>query len=92
MYKKHHFTALAKNIIKPWTWTEVPSCLQTVKQTVVHSKQIDVLAHVYSKSSPAKSIFNFELWKKIIKYAETKFNKGISFSSSLDLNMLTVNS
>ena len=48
MYKKHHFTALAKKISKPQTWTEVPSCLKTIKQTLVHSKQTVVSAHVTS--------------------------------------------
>ena len=92
LYKKHHLIALAKNLSKPWTWTEVPSCLQTVKQTLVHSKQIVVSSHVTSDHRLLKSIFNTELWKQIIKFADTKINKGISSSSSLDLNMLTVNS
>ena len=48
MYKKHHLITLAKKISKPQTLTEVPSCLQTVKQTLVHSKQTDVSAHVTS--------------------------------------------
>ena len=48
MYKNHHFIALAKNLSKPWTWAEVPSCLQTVKQTLVHSKQTVVSAHITS--------------------------------------------
>ena len=46
MYKKHHFAALAKKITKPRTWTEVPSSLQTVKKTLVHSTQTDVSTHV----------------------------------------------
>ena len=87
LYKKHHFIALAKKLSKPWTWTEVPSGLQTVKQNLVHSKQTVVSAHVTSYHHLLKSIFNTKLWKQIIKYADTEIDKGSSFSSSLDLNI-----
>ena len=52
------------------TWTEVPSCLQIVKQTLVHSKQTDVLGHVTSYHHLLnQSLINTELWKQIIEYA-----------------------
>ena len=69
---------------------EVPSCLQTLKQTLAHSKQTNVLVHVIPNHHLLNQIFNNDLWKQIFKYGDLEFNKG--FSSSLNLIMLTLNS
>ena len=63
MYKKHHLIALAKNLSKPQTLIEVPSCLQTVKQTLAHSKQTDVSIHVTSNHHLLNQIFNTDFMK-----------------------------
>ena len=60
--------------------TEVPSCLQIVKQTLAHSKKPNVWVHVIPNHNLLNEIFNNDLWKQIFKYAHLAFNKGISFS------------
>ena len=61
LYKKHHLIALAKKLSKPQTLTEVPSCLQRVKQTLAHSKQTDVSVHVIPNHHLLNQIFNNDL-------------------------------